>query len=72
MRYAQINSGNKLHLVFEPGEGWSRSELIPAGQLSAPICNTSAFQGHYRMNINVPMRRACKNCIRVAKSHGLR
>lgn len=64
MRYAQIKGGHKLHLVCEPGEEY-RGKLIRAGQVSAPLCGTSAFKGHYRMTINVPLANACKNCIRV-------
>jgi len=67
MRYAQINSGNKLHLIFEAGEGFERDNLIPAGYVSAPLCHTSAYNGRYRMTINVPLAHACKNCQRVYK-----
>ena len=65
MRYAQIRGGRKLHLVYEPGEDDDPSRLIPVGYLSAPLCNTPAFRGHYRMNINVPLGHACHNCLRV-------
>lgn len=70
MRYAQIRSGQKLHLVFEPGEGWERRQLVPAGRLSQPICGMVAKHG-YRMTINVPLAHACKRCIRVARARGL-
>ena len=62
MRYAQIEGGNRLHLVFEGGEGLDSQHLIPAGSLSAPLCNTNWFKGKYRMTINLPLRNACKNC----------
>lgn len=65
MRYAQIKSGNKLHLIYEAGEGENPRELIPAGYISAPLCNTHFFKGKYRMTINVPLAHACKNCLRV-------
>ena len=68
MRYAQIKGGQKLHLVFEPGEGWSSDKLTPAGCVSGPICNASNFDGHYRMTINVPLANACKNCLRVYRA----
>jgi hypothetical protein len=52
MKYAQIKSGNKLHLVYE----------IPLGGLSDPVCGIKT--DHYRMTINVPLGNACKNCRR--------
>lgn len=67
MRYAQVKSGEKLHLVFEPGEGFSPDRLIPAGRVSAPLCNRP-WDGQYRMTINVPLANACKNCLRVWRS----
>lgn len=71
MKYAQIKGGQKLHLVYEPGEGTDPQHLIPAGHVSAPLCNTNNFKGNYRMTINVPLAHACKNCLRVyAKRHG--
>jgi len=71
MRYAQIHGGNKLHLVYEPGEGLDPQHLIPAGHLSAPLCGTQSFRGNYRMTINAPLAHACKNCLRVyAARHG--
>lgn len=71
MRYAQIASGQKLHLVCEAGEGY-RGEVIRAGYLSAPLCRAKHFEGHYRMNINVPLANACKNCLRVYRAQGWR
>lgn len=64
MRYAQINSGQKLHLVCEPGEEY-HGEIIRRGYVSAPMCRTHHFKGRYRMTINVPLANACRNCIRV-------
>ena len=63
MRYAQIKSGNKLHLVFEAGEGRNSRELIPAGKLSVPLCGQKCTG--YRMTINVPLGHACQRCLRV-------
>ncbi len=68
MRYAQIKAGQKLHLVFEAGEGWDRQHLVPIDQVSRPLCNRR-FDGHYRMTINVPLAHACKNCLTVYKVH---
>jgi len=66
MLYMQIKSGQKLHLVYEPGEGVNRKELIPAGMLSAPICGRGFDENNtFRMTINVPLANACKNCLRV-------
>ena len=65
MIYAQIKGGQKLHLVYEAGEGEDLQRLIPAGSVSAPLCHTSNFQGSYRMTINVPLAHACHNCLRV-------
>lgn len=65
MRYAQIKSGQKLHLVYEPGEGKDDASIIRAGYISAPLCGSPGFKGNYRMTINVPMRSECKNCRRV-------
>ena len=61
MRYAQIKSGQKLHLVYEPGEGRSPQTLIPAGSLSWPLCGRRADEG-FRMTIHVPLGNACKRC----------
>jgi hypothetical protein len=67
MRYAQIASGQKLHLVCEAGEEY-RGEIIHAGHVSAPLCRTPRFDGNYRMTINVPLANACRNCLRVHKA----
>lgn len=65
MMYMQIYAGQKLHLVYEPGEGWDQDSLIPAGHISAPICGRGFRQdGGFRMTINVPLANACKRCIR--------
>lgn len=64
MRYAQIKSGQKLHLVYEAGEGVDSQHLVPAGHLSSPLCG-KRVDGNYRMTINVPLRAECKNCRRV-------
>ena len=76
MRYMQIESGQKLHLVYEAGEGISPDKLIPAGKVSAPICGRGfsggeRYENGYRMTINVPLANACKNCLRVYNArHG--
>ena len=72
MRYMQIKSGQKLHLVYEPGEGVSGDKLLPAGYLSAPICGRGFDENNnFRMTINVPLANACKNCLRVHEArHG--
>jgi hypothetical protein len=64
MRYAQVAAGQKLHLVYEPGEGARPDALVPSGHLSLPLCNRE-FAGGYRMTINVPLSHACRNCSRV-------
>lgn len=64
MRYAQIKSGGKLHLVYEAGEGKDPESLVPAGRLSMPLCGQPVANG-YRMTINLPMGQACKKCQRV-------
>lgn len=71
MRYAQVKGGQKLHLVFEAGEGWDDQHLVPAGHLSAPICGRRLPPEGYRLTINVPMGAACKNCLRAARAKGL-
>lgn len=65
MLYAQYKSGQKLHLVYEPGEG--HSEVVRSGFLSWPLCGRRA--GSYRMTINVPLAHACHNCQRVYKAN---
>jgi hypothetical protein len=68
MIFAQISSGNKLHLACEAGEVyWGK--VVRSGYVSAPLCRTSAFRGNYRMNINVPLAHACKNCLRIERNH---
>lgn len=67
MRYAQFRSGQKLHLVYEPGEGKGDSDIVRVGYLSSPLCGRSETGG-YRMTINVPLANACKNCLRVYRS----
>lgn len=68
MRYAQIKGGQKLHLVYEPGEGKDDKNIIRMGYLSNPLCGTQYFKGSYRMTINVPLANACRNCLRVDRS----
>jgi hypothetical protein len=63
MRYAQVEEGQQLHLVYGPGEGPSLDKLTPAGHLGAPLCGRP-YPGYYRMTINVPLGHACKNCLR--------
>lgn len=52
MRYAQIKSGKKLHLVFEA-----------EGKVSQPVCGRRVED--YRMSCNLPLGNACKNCLRI-------
>ena len=52
MIYAQIKSGQKLHLVFDA-----------EGKLSQPLCGQRAES--YRMSINAPLAHACKKCQRI-------
>jgi len=66
MRYAQFKRGQKLHLVYEPGEGF-REHVVRVGTLSWPLCGRREEHG-YRMTINVPLAHACKNCARVYDS----
>ena len=66
MIYAQIKSGNKLHLAYEPGEGPDDNHIVRAGHLSHPLCGMKV--DGYRMTINVPLGHACKNCLRVYNS----
>ena len=67
MRYAQVQGGQKLHLVYEAGEGVDQTRLIPAGRVSNPLCGRRAPTG-YRMTINVSLANACKNCLRVYRA----
>ena len=62
MIYAQIKRGQRLHLVYEAGEGRDDQHLVKAGYLSDPICGQPAPDG-YRMTINVPLANACKRCL---------
>ena len=64
MIYAQVSRGQKLHLVYEAGEGADDLHLVKRGYLSNPICGRHAPNG-YRMTINVPFASECKNCRRV-------
>jgi hypothetical protein len=62
--YAQIKSGKRLHLVYEPGEGKDDSSIVRAGNLSLPLCGRT-FAGNYRMSCNLPLGNACRACNRV-------
>jgi hypothetical protein len=70
VRYAQFHGGQKLHLVYEPGEGHG-DLVVRLGQLSWPLCGRRSAD-RYRMTINVPLANACRNCLRVyrARSRG--
>jgi len=72
MQYMQIKAGQKLHLVYEPGEGIDPQHYMPAGHLSVPLCGRGLSEtGGYRMTINVPLAHACKRCLRVYNArHG--
>ena len=62
----QIEGGQKLHLVYEPGEGIDKQNLIQAGHVSAPICGRGFDKnGNFKMTINVPLANVCKRCLRV-------
>lgn len=65
MRYAQYRPGQKLHLVYEPGEG--HGFTVRRGDLSWPLCGRREHGG-YRMTINLPLAHACHNCLRVAQA----
>lgn len=67
MRYAQVASGQRLHLVCEAGEETPDGEVIRAGFLSAPLCHRP-WSRSYRMTVNLPLGHACKNCLRVYRS----
>lgn len=67
MIYAQIKSGNKMHLAYQPGEGWV-DMIVKAGYLSAPLCGQPVPSSGYRMTCNLPLGHACKACRRVARS----
>lgn len=69
MRYMQIESGQKLHLVYEAGEGQDKTHLIESNHVSSPICGRGfSKNGGFRMTINVPLSNACRNCLRVYNS----
>lgn len=72
MRYMQIQGGQKLHLVYEPGEGRDAHHLIRAGYVSAPICGRGFDKnGNFKMTINVPLGNACARCLKVYNArHG--
>lgn len=72
MRYMQIEGGQKLHLVYEAGEGRDAQHLIPANRVSAPICGRGFNKdGGFKMTINVPLANACKRCLKVYNArHG--
>ena len=76
MRYMQVNGGQKLHLVYEAGEGISRDKLIHKGYLSSPLCgrkvNNVNYRKGYLMTINFPMGNACRNCLRVYNARSRR
>lgn len=62
----QIKSGQKLHLVYEAGEGKDKTSLVEYNHVSAPLCGRGFSEnGGFRMTINVPLANACKNCKRV-------
>jgi len=69
MRYMQIKNGQKLHLVYEPGEGVDMQHLVPKGHLGLPLCGRKLdnldYKDGYRMTINVPLGYACKNCLKI-------
>ena len=67
MIYAQIKSGQKLHLAYEAGEGMDGENLVIAGNISHPICGIKPLNG-YRMTINMPLGNACKRCLRVYRA----
>lgn len=70
MLYAQIKKGQKLHLVYEAGEGHN-GEIVHSGNLSRPLCGRPMGR-EYRMNINLPLGNACKRCLRVHKARASR
>ena len=64
VRYLQVDGGQKLHLVYEAGEG-----LIPFGFISHPLCgrklNNQNYRHGYRMTCYFPLGNACKKCLRI-------
>lgn len=71
MRYAQRRSGQKMHLVMEPGEPMRDGSLVPPGHLSAPLCGARIPSKGYRMTCNVPLGHGCRSCRRVARARGI-
>lgn len=70
MRYAQEKAGQRLHLVYEAGEGRDAAHITRAGEVSEPLCGRHVTG--YRMTINVPLANACRNCNRVWRSRHAR
>lgn len=70
MIWAQITGSHKLHLALEAGEEDTTGYVMRKGELSAPLCHTRRFEGHYRMTCNMSLASGCKNCIRLAKQRG--
>lgn len=68
MRWAQIRSGEPLHLVMEPGEETPNGYVVRKGELSDPLCGADARSG-YRMNCNMPLGNACKACKKAYLKH---
>jgi len=65
----QIKDGQKLHLVYEAGEGKDDQHLVKAGHISSPICGRGFDKnGNYKMTINVPLGHACKRCLKIANN----
>lgn len=62
MIWAQISSGNRLHLAGEPGDE-VRGEVIRTGFLSRPLCGQPMAR-NYRMTCNLPLASGCKKCRR--------
>ena len=57
--YAQEFGGQKLHVVEKFADGCVANRAL---------CGRSPIsRGAWRMTINVPMKRACKRCVRVAR-----
>ena len=66
--YAQIKSGQKLHLVCEAGEE-DRGAIILKGHLGVPLCGKPIEDDHYRMTCNLPLpTHSCENCQRIYRS----
>lgn len=65
MIYARIKSRQRLHLVYEPGEGRDDESIVRAGYLSWPLCGRRVPPEGYCMTINVPLGNACRTCWRV-------